>query len=239
MKLYLPLAAVLALAATACGDTNATPDPEPDPDPSPESICEELACDDGNPCTTNACDAEAAVCVHDPALAGIPCEVDGNTGACADGVCVLPTCNEADCIDRNPCTVGSCDPTGTECIFENALDETSCSQGRGFGSCLEGECAAGDVDFEITVGPFEPPRVTYFITCDESGSVAGDLELVDGVWILQPILLPPTECEAEFTVRDENLDPLCVATAGFIPTPGTPSSVLIVLGCQPPQEPPL
>jgi hypothetical protein len=85
-------------------------------------------CDDDNPCTTEGCDASAAVCFRgsntDPCDDGLFCTVDDR---CKDGVCTgLPRpcaggapCNEAtmqcaqcaddaDCDDANPCTADSC-----------------------------------------------------------------------------------------------------------------------------------
>jgi hypothetical protein len=68
-------------------------------------------CDDGNPCTTDACDA-AGSCTHAPVAdgtscgAGDPCHGSGrcNAGACVAGAPVS-------CDDGNACTVDSCDAT--------------------------------------------------------------------------------------------------------------------------------
>ncbi|MBM4370684.1 MAG: hypothetical protein FJ098_03475, partial [Deltaproteobacteria bacterium] len=92
---------------------------------------DEGTCDDGNPCTDDACGG-ATGCEH-LALDGGEC-TDGNpcTAAdhCASGVCVgaAVTCN-----DQNPCTDDTCTETGG-CLFEpNA------------GSCDDGDpCTVAD-----------------------------------------------------------------------------------------------
>jgi RHS repeat-associated protein len=73
--------------------------------------------DDGNSCTSDACDPVNGV-VHLPVATGVSCETDGDAcngvsrcdgaGACATGT--APTSD-----DNNPCTVDSCDPeTGVQ-----------------------------------------------------------------------------------------------------------------------------
>jgi cysteine-rich repeat protein len=83
------------------------------------------ACDDGNPCTDDACDS-ALGCIHTPNAA--PCD-DGNActaldfcnaGACQFGSAVL-------CDDGNVCTTDSCDPA-TGCTY--ALSTGPCDDGN-------------------------------------------------------------------------------------------------------------
>ena len=69
-----------------------------------------MNCDDGNPCTVDACDA-AAGCVHTPAQASMSCD-DGNACTMGDhcngsGQC---TGSAVNCDDNNQCTTDSCDP---------------------------------------------------------------------------------------------------------------------------------
>jgi len=68
------------------------------------------ACDDGDPCTLDLCDAGAkGVCLHQPLPDGSACQ-DGNPctvgGACLGGACAPALV--VDCNDGNPCTDDSC-----------------------------------------------------------------------------------------------------------------------------------
>lgn len=100
-----------------------------------------LNCDDGNPCTTDACDA-AVGCTHvDNAE---PCD-DGD--ACTDGdACALGACSSGGpvvCDDQNPCTEDSCFPATGCSNADNAEpcnDGDVCTQGD---VCAGGSCAAG------------------------------------------------------------------------------------------------
>ena len=95
-------------------------------------VCEEglcaggppIVCDDGNPCTTDACDAFLG-CTHE--LNTDPCE-DGNlctaNDICNNGVC---TGAEVLCGDANPCTKDSCDP---EVGCKNEPAEAECDDGN-------------------------------------------------------------------------------------------------------------
>ncbi|UCE19174.1 MAG: hypothetical protein JSV84_02165 [Gemmatimonadota bacterium] len=68
------------------------------------SSCEELDCDDGNPCTEDYCDSLLIRCVHNSLPSGMSCD-DGDpcteNDICQNGICVgTPT----DCIDRDGIT---------------------------------------------------------------------------------------------------------------------------------------
>lgn len=74
--------------------------------------CDKL-CDDGNPCTIDACDAnEQCLTTHPP----VNCD-DGNR-------CTIDSCNPASgcvnvpktCADGNNCTVDACDPLTGSCV---------------------------------------------------------------------------------------------------------------------------
>jgi len=65
------------------------------------------ACDDGNPCTIDKCDATTNKCVH----TGVQC-VDNDIctiNKCVNGVCDYS--EKKNCNDNNPCTIDSCDAT--------------------------------------------------------------------------------------------------------------------------------
>ncbi|MEZ4266521.1 MAG: hypothetical protein R3F39_09090 [Myxococcota bacterium] len=106
-----------------------------------------LACDDGDPCTTDACTAPAGTCTHLPA-SGAPCD-DGNGctagDTCASGTCVgggpvvcqpLDDCHVAgvcggpDQVCSNPTK-----PNGTPCD-----DADICTEGE---RCQSGACTDG------------------------------------------------------------------------------------------------
>ena len=103
--------------------------------------------DDGNPCTTDSCDASAGV-RHVPVAVGSAC-ADGN--ACngaetcnAGGVCqagAAPSVN-----DDNPCTTDACDPAQGVTHTAKATG-TDCSDGNlcnGLEACASGgQCQAG------------------------------------------------------------------------------------------------
>src|SRR5439155_908789 len=67
-----------------------------------------LNCDDGNPCTSDACDPVFG-CTHTAALNGTSC-ADGNlcngNETCQNGSCTVGTA--LSCNDSNPCTADSC-----------------------------------------------------------------------------------------------------------------------------------
>ena len=103
-----------------------------------------LACDDGDECTTDACNSANGECEF--SLTGTLCDNDvdcGNSDPCAVGICndcgiceeVLVTCN-----DENPCTNDSC-ITDVGCEFIQISgpcdDGDNCTAND---SCWEGKC---------------------------------------------------------------------------------------------------
>ncbi len=54
------------------------------PEPEPENLCENVECDDKNPCTTDLCTAETGACVNDGVADGANC---GNEKECTAGQC--------------------------------------------------------------------------------------------------------------------------------------------------------
>ena len=94
-------------------------------------------CDDGNPCSDDACKGEVG-CEYLP-IEGNEC-LDGNPCTIADhceaGVCVG---TPVDCDDDNPCSDDGCDETGG-CVFE--FNESDCDDGD---PCTVADrCEAGD-----------------------------------------------------------------------------------------------
>lgn len=64
---------ILAAMAAACSGTGPT--------------CTELDCDDGNPCTNDACDPSGMPCENATKADWSPCDLDGRRAACDTGVC--------------------------------------------------------------------------------------------------------------------------------------------------------
>jgi len=103
---------------------------------------DEAGCDDGDPCTTDAC--KDGQCSAEPA-----------TGACDDGdkctqgeQCTNGKCaggSAADCDDGDACTTDACAP-GTGCTHTPATgacdDGDKCTTGE---ACAEGKCAGGTI----------------------------------------------------------------------------------------------
>jgi len=95
-------------------------------------------CNDGNPCTVDACDAATGVCSY----TNVP-----DTTSCADGtvcngneVCVSGVCQIGTplvCVDGNECTSDSCD-AALGCQFPPVADGTACNSGAG--QCVGGVC---------------------------------------------------------------------------------------------------
>lgn len=135
--------------------------------------CVAADCDDGDPCTLDACDAAAGACAHpiDPGRVcsdGDACTVGDTcaaTGACTPGAprscddanaCTTNTCNPADgtctsvpddsrsCDDLNPCTANDrC--SGGVCVADMGCDDgIACTRD----SCRGAECmhVANDAD---------------------------------------------------------------------------------------------
>lgn len=97
----------------------------------------ERTCDDGNPCTQDACDAVRG-CVFTPTRQGLGCD-DGNActanDICDAGVCLGTTANEG----------GACDD-GEECTADTTCEAGVCSGGIAVvGSCDGDPCTTGGV----------------------------------------------------------------------------------------------
>ncbi len=100
-------------------------------------------CDDGNPCTSDACDVSSGACSH-----------TANASACSDGnactqndVCGGGQCTPGAaiaCSDGNACTDDACDTATGQCKFGN--NAAACSDGNGCtvgDMCKFGTCYAG------------------------------------------------------------------------------------------------
>ena len=97
-------------------------------------------CDDGNPCTKDACDI-AAGCTktHDD---GAPCDDDNPctlSDTCAAGVCHKGT--PKDCSSGNDCVADSCDPATGGCGYVDQVKGTPCNNGN---VCTVGDSCSGN-----------------------------------------------------------------------------------------------
>ncbi len=109
-----------------------------------DGVTDDVACDDGNDCTADACDADTG-CTHDT-LTGTSCN-DGDVCSLADhceaGICAGTT---IDCDDNNPCTTDACDPTGG-CMY--SFNTAACDDGDPCtvaDQCKQGICEGFDID---------------------------------------------------------------------------------------------
>ncbi len=113
-------------------------------------------CDDGNPCTDDACDPKVG-CVHTNNTA--LCD-DGNActtlDVCSEGVCTSGA--PADCSDDNPCTTDLCDPD-SGCV--HLYNTASCDDGN---ACTTNDrCSGGTCQGQAT------------IDCDDGNPCTNDL----------------------------------------------------------------
>ena len=98
-----------------------------------------VACDDGNPCTTDSCDPTTG-CKYTPNT--LPCS-DGNActlgDVCQNGGCL--TGSPKVCTDSNPCTTDTCSSSTGNCTFTN--NAAVCDDGNACTSadvCNAGAC---------------------------------------------------------------------------------------------------
>lgn len=95
-------------------------------------------CDDGNPCTADACNDSNGVCDTVPLADGATCTtLDGcvQSPQCTLGLCSGTPKN---CDDLQPCTNDSCDPATGACLHASAPDGGAC--GEGVLTCQSGVC---------------------------------------------------------------------------------------------------
>ncbi|MCO4763527.1 MAG: hypothetical protein KC502_18565, partial [Myxococcales bacterium] len=120
-----------------CSDGNACT--KPDNCSAGKCVGVKVTCSDGDPCTTDACDAKTGKCVHNKIAGCAGCKT------------------AADCDDNDPCTDNSCDGSTGKCTqkFNTAPCDTNnpCTYGDkcdGKGKCIEGTSNACDDDNSCT-----------------------------------------------------------------------------------------
>ncbi len=94
-------------------------------------------CDDGNPCTDDACNVGS--CMHADTAAGGSCTLaDGSSGYCdGAGACVGCT-DDAHCDDGNPCTDDACDTASGTCTHTNSSAASGCLLSSGASGYCDG-----------------------------------------------------------------------------------------------------
>ena len=129
-----------ALDAAPVDVPDVAPDVPVDVGPPVCTSAQLAACDDGNPCTDDACDPVTG-CSHVANL--IVCD-DGSVCTESD-VCTGGTCvgTDVSCDDQKPCTTDTCKP-GFGCLHQNAAgpcdDGNPCTAGE---ACKIGLCLGG------------------------------------------------------------------------------------------------
>lgn len=132
-----------AFASADAQDSKDTATPKADTAPS----CQATSCDDGNPCTDDACDTQTGLCSHldnvTPCEDGSACTV-GDT--CAKGSCAAG--KTKDCDDGNACTTDACDAVlGCQSVNNVApcdADGSACTVND---ACSAGVCVPGPAPF--------------------------------------------------------------------------------------------
>jgi len=148
-----------------------------------------LDCEDGNPCTDDACDPLLG-CQNVPNEA--PCTDDDLCTVndfCSDGECLSGEAK--DCDDENICTTDSCAPK-IGCVF--ALNNLECDDGNdctendtcGNGECVGGpqvDCDDGNPCTNDTCNPGEGCIHAEFAPCCGNGVLEPGEECDDGNWV--------------------------------------------------------
>ena len=105
------------------------------------NLCENVPCEDGNPCTEDSCNPLNGKCINAPVADGALCDYDGLPGLCTGGVCAdANLCEGVSCEDGNPCTDNDCNRLNGECVSSKLADGTVCDFGGLPGLCANGVC---------------------------------------------------------------------------------------------------
>jgi len=108
---------------------------------SPGDPCDDLDCDDDDPCSADGC--VAGECTYAPIAGCCTADADCNdTEICVENACLeelIDPCLELDCDDKNPCTEDSCGELGCENAWQEGccLSAADCADGE---DCTNNEC---------------------------------------------------------------------------------------------------
>ena len=137
-----------------------------------------VSCEDGNPCTTNVCDATVG-CLTSFAN-GVACE-DGNActvnDSCNQGVCVSGGPNQCD--DNNECTTDSC-VAGVGCQNTAKDNGFQCTK-SGLAQCQVAQCLNGSCQAQnINSTPQNPSICNRTGECSTGYCAAGTCRPLEG-----------------------------------------------------------
>ncbi len=188
--------------ADSVADAARTADGSCDPADLPPGVCRcDRDCDDGNPCSEDACVLDT--CHHWPLVDaacddGDPCTADDRCDAAMQ--CTPAT--SVDCADQNPCTDDRC-VAGQGCENEAQQDGTACGDAPGW-ACVAGDCRCTPQCTGRVCGPDG---------CGGAcGQCAGD-ERCDAVGVCVA-----ASCEPDCTGRACGPDPSCGLPCGECPS---------------------
>ncbi|OLD62949.1 MAG: hypothetical protein AUI47_10735 [Acidobacteria bacterium 13_1_40CM_2_68_5] len=191
-----------------------------------------MICDDGNPCTTDACDPTTGACKFTPTV-GAPCD-DGDRCTTADVCRLLPTggvvCvgTPVNCDDQNACTSDSCDPLTGLCVHAEVScdDQNLCTTDRcnpGTGQCehFPVNCDDGNQCTTDRCDPASGACLHSPVNCDDQNQCTLDsCDPASGQCVHQPLLGQACDDGNACTQGDK-----CVQTpAGAIVCQGSPLS---------------
>ena len=132
-----------------------------------------VACDDGQPCTKDACDAKAGTCTFTPLATGTSCN-DGDACTVGESCTAAGACvgKAKSCDDANPCTDDVCNPwlgtclqqpntaacdDGQLCTWGDHCVAGSCSGGKGWVETVAGSAVSGVADGVGAAATFVSP----------------------------------------------------------------------------------
>lgn len=155
-----------------------------------ECVEEAVTCFDDNRCTTDSCDSDDG-CLFEPLANGTLCSDDdvcNGEETCVDALCGADY--ELDCDDGNPCTADSCDPE-LGCSSDDVDDDTECSTATiCAGTCDAGTCVGGTPidcrdDDPCTVDRCDPDRLDCVDETRPDGAWCDDSDqcTTDGVCV--------------------------------------------------------
>ncbi len=194
-----------------------------------------LPCDDGNPCTSDACEP-AQGCLHQNNSA--PCDADAN-GCTSPDVCKTGVCTagpQLNCADDLPCTSDSCDKATSSCVHIGATndgiscdaDGSVCTMGD---KCLGGICKPGpdancDDNNPCTADTCTPTQGCLHTNIADKTSCGTNLCCISGSCTKQPycgdgILQAGEQCDDANAVANDGctnclLDTVAQAKSGEI-----------------------
>jgi hypothetical protein len=181
-----------------------------------------LACDDGNPCTADSCDA-ALGCVAAPATGATcddadPCTVSDScdaSGGCGGAAKVCKTAPAPVCADANTrrtyAAAGTCDAGSGACVY--AQTDTACPFGCANGVCATTACQVAAAGSACDDGN----PCTDADQCDGAGSCVGtvkDCSSLNGVCVTGVCTAATGTCAAATNANGTACDDSSLCTTG-------------------------